>query len=133
MNHPDLGKIWIGGSQKKHLRRTPPARYIETETLKNTQFVMYCASQFPKVEIDEINITPHTSDLYWIDVAVKNDRVYPTSSDRAVQLKIAVKDKLSFNSSNNISLVEIPDKMTMIDPLNQDTQYKAVKEKTTEF
>jgi hypothetical protein len=133
VNHPDLGPIWIGGSQKKHLRRTPPARYIEMEALKNAQFVLYCSSQFPKVEIDEIQVKPFTADLYWIDIKLKNDRVYPTSSDRAVQLKIAVKDKLIFNSSNNISMVEILDKMTKIDPLNQNTRYKAAKGKITEF
>ena len=132
-NHPDLGEIWIGGSQKKHLRRTPPARYIEMEALKNAQFVMYCASQFPKVEVDEIKVTPATQDLLWVDVAVKNDRVFPTSSDRSVQLKRSVKDKLSFSSSNNISLIEVSEKRTTIDPLNPTNRYKAIKEKVTEF
>jgi len=133
VNHPDLGQVWIGGSLKKHLRRTPPARYIEMEALKNAQFVMYCASQFPKVEIEKIEVSAASSDLYWVDVAVKNDRTYPTSSDRAVQLKLSVKDKLTLSSSNNVSMVEVPESMTMIDPFNQTTRRKAIKEKTTEF
>ena len=132
-NHPDLGEIWIGGSQKKHLRRTAPARYIEMEALKNSQFVMYCAGQFPKVEVDEIKVTAATQDLLWIDVAVKNDRVFPTSSDRSVQLKRSVKDKLTFSSSNNITMIEVSEKRTIIDPLNPTNRYKAIKEKTTEF
>ncbi|TES88055.1 MAG: hypothetical protein E3J94_08660, partial [Desulfobacteraceae bacterium] len=98
-SHPDLGEIWIGGTRKKHTQRTPPARYIEMEALKNAQFVMYCTSQFPKVEIDDVTVRPATHNLYWVEVAVKNDRVYPTASDRSIKLKRVVKDKITFNSS----------------------------------
>ena len=132
-NHPDLGEIWIGGSRKKHTRRTAPARYIEMEALKNAQFVMYCASQFPKVELDEVTVTPATQDLLWVEVAVKNDRVFPTASDRSVQLKRAVKDKITLKSSNNISLVKIPEGKTAVDPLNNMARYETITEKGTEF
>lgn len=132
-NHPDLGEIWIGGTRKKHTQRTPPARYIEMEALKNAQFVMYCASQFPKVEIDEVTITPATHNLYWVEVAVKNDRVYPTASDRSIELKRAVKDKITLNSSNNISLVKIPEGTTAVDPRHYRMEYEAITEKGTEF
>jgi len=107
-NHPDLGEIWIGSSAKKHVTRTPPARYMETEALRNCQFVLYSASQFPKVEIGPVSVAPATGDLLWVDVTVKNDRVYPTSSDRSVQLRTAVNDKLAVTMSTNVSLVEIP-------------------------
>ncbi len=132
-NHPDLGEIWIGGSQKKHTQRTPPSRYIEMEAQKNSDFVLYCASQFPEVEIDEIKVTPETGNLYWVDVAVKNDKVYPTSSDRANELGIAVQDKLIFNSSNNVNMIEIPEGMTQIDPRTPSSRATAVGEGTHEF
>lgn len=133
VNHPDLGEIWIGGTRKKHTQRTPPARYIEMEALKNTQFVMYCASQFPKVEIDEVTVTPATHNLFWVEVAVKNERIYPTSSDRSMKLKRAVKDKLTFSSSKNISLVKIPGAATKINPKNTSVQYETITGKVTEF
>ncbi len=132
-NHPDLGEIWIGGTRKKHTQRTPPARYIEQETFKNAQFVLYCASQFPKVEIEEITVTPATQNLYWVEVAVKNDRVYPSASDRSVQLKRAVKDKLTLSSSNNISIVDIPKGSTIIDPLNNTATSEAMTKGSAEF
>ena len=132
-DHPDLGEIWIGGTQKKHTQRTPPARYIEMEAQKNADFVMYCASQFPKVEIDEIKVTPEAGNLYWVDVTVKNDRVYPTSSDRDNELGSAIQDKLIFNSSGNVSMVEIPGEMTQIDPANNSSRATAVGESTHEF
>ena len=132
-SHPDLGEMWIGGSRKKHTQRTPPARYIEMEALKNAQFVMYCASQFPKVEIDDVTVRPATHNLYWVEVAVKNDRVYPTASDRSIKLKRAVKDKITFNSSNNISSVEIPKDTTTVDAWNIRARCEAITKKTAEF
>ncbi|MFH1765646.1 MAG: M14 family metallopeptidase [Gemmatimonadota bacterium] len=132
-NHPDLGEIWIGGTQKKHTQRTPPARYIEMEAQKNADFVMYCASQFPKVEIDKIKVTPEAGNLYWVDVTVKNDKVYPTFSDRENELGTAVQDKLMFRSAGNVSLIAIPDGMTQIDPVNTSSRANAVGEATYEF
>lgn len=131
--HPDLGGIWIGGTPKKHTRRTPPARYIEMEALKNAHFVLFCASQFPRVEIDDIRVTPATADLYWLDVTVKNDRDYPTASDRALQLERAVRDKLTFSSSDNISIVRLPEGSTVIDPLNEDSRLPLMREGSAEF
>jgi len=106
--HPDLGTIWIGGTPKKHMERTPPSRYMEEEAQKVADFVLYSASQFPKVEIDRIRVTRETGDLYWVDVTVKNDRIYPTSSDRENALGTAVKDKLLFRSGGGVRMLAIP-------------------------
>jgi hypothetical protein len=106
VNHPDLGEIWIGGSPKKHMQRTPPSRYIEMEAEKNARFVLYCVSQFPQVEIGKIDVKAVTDNIYNVEVTVKNDRVYPTSSDRSVQLDKYVKDILEIKSSANISLIK---------------------------
>ncbi len=133
VNHPDLGEIWIGGSPKKHMRRTPPSRYIEMEAEKNTKFVLYCASQFPEIEIDKVLIKPETDDLYWIEVWVRNDRVYPTSSDRSVQLERAVKDKLTIHSSGNIEIVNLMEEITIFDPLDNMSTYQSIAGKDTEF
>jgi len=132
-DHPDLGEIWIGGSQKKHMSRTPPGRFIEQEAQRNAMFVMYCASQFPKVEIEDISIIPATQNLFWVDVTVKNDRIYPTSSDRSVLLKRSVKDKLKISLSKNMSLIEIPKGNVRIDPLNNRSGSQTISDEVTEL
>ena len=132
-NHPDLGEIWIGGTPKKHIRRTPPARYIEQEAYKNAQFVMYCASQFPKVEVAEITVRPAADSLYWIEAAVENDRVYPTASDRAKQLKLFDQDKIMLKTSNNVSMIEFPKGSAATDPTNPNAQVEVITKKGTEF
>ncbi|MCK5650745.1 MAG: hypothetical protein KAJ42_05190 [Gemmatimonadetes bacterium] len=133
VNHPDLGEVWIGGSQKKHTQRTPPARYIEMEAQKNSDFVLYCASQFPKVAVADITVRPAADSLYWIEAAVKNDRVYPTASDRAQQLKLIEKDKIMLTTSNNVSLIDIPKGSAAIDPANPNAQVEVITKKGTEF
>jgi hypothetical protein len=133
VNHPDLGEIWIGGSPKKHIRRTPPARYIEQEAYKNAQFVMYCASQFPKVEIEDITVRPVADSLYWIEAVIKNDRVYPTASDRAKQLKLVEKDKIMLKASNNIAMIEVPKGSAATDPSNPSAQVEVITKEGTEF
>lgn len=123
VDHPDLGRVWIGGSAKKHISRTPPARYIEQEALKNSQFVMYCASQFPKVEVEDIKFSDQGEGLFWVDVTVKNDRTYPTASDMSKKLERLEKDKLIFSSSDNIELIPMDDKLPIIDPLEGGGRY----------
>jgi len=133
VSHPDLGEIWIGGSMRKHIGRTPPARYIESEAMRNAHFVLYCASQFPKVEVDDIEITPATGDLFWVDVTVKNDRVYPTISDRDLDRGWVPQDRLTFSSSDNVTRVEVPEGMTILDPLNRATSERVVGSDIPEF
>lgn len=132
-DHPDLGEVWIGGTAKKHLRRTPPARYMEEEALRNTQFVLYCASQFPRVKVADVRTIPETDELCWVGVTVKNDRAYPTSSDRAVVLKRDVKDVIKARSSGNITIIDIPEARTLLDPLNSEAWSEVVPKKGAEF
>ena len=106
-NHPDFGPIWMGGSMRKHIGRTPPARYIEEEAEKNAMFVLYCADQFPVVKIDKVDVDPVSANVYKVSVTVSNDKIYPTSSDMSVMLKRAVEDKLSLKTSDNITIVPV--------------------------
>jgi len=116
VNHPDLGEIWIGGSGKKHVGRTPPSRYIEQEADKNAHFVLYCVSQFPKVEIDDIRVNAQGDGFYWVDVTVKNDRTYPSASDRSKKLDKYAKDKLTLATSGNVKIIPLNDKLPLVDP-----------------
>jgi hypothetical protein len=96
--------------------------------------VLYCASQFPKVEITQVRIAPATGELLWIDATVANDRTYPTSSDRASQLGMAVKDKITVSSSDNVTILDLPEGTSRLDPLNpQATAVTVVKGKAGEF
>jgi hypothetical protein len=129
--HPDLGPIWIGGTARKHMTRTPPARYIEDEALRNAQFALYCASQFPRVSFGDVVVKPVAADLFWLEVAVKNESAYPTFSDQALKLKLAVPDRLRFTGSESVNLVEVPARDTSLGEAGAAPARGAGK--TTEF
>ena len=133
VKHPDLGDVWIGGSAKKHITRTPPARYMEEEALRNCQFVLYSASQFPKVVIEDVVVKPATDNLVWVKVTVRNKGIYPTSSDRSVQLRKDVKDTLTVTTSPNVKIVEVPEGQTLLDPTNPTDRFLTPKGKTAQF
>ena len=78
-------------------------------------------------------MTPETGNLFWIDVPVVNDNVYPTSSDRENELGDAVPDEITFSSSNNIEMIVIPAETTLIDPTDRGSSATAVNEVTAEF
>jgi len=78
-------------------------------------------------------VTPETGDLLWVDVSVTNDRVYPTSSDSENEWGTAVKDVISLRSSPGIERIEIPEGMTMIDPMDRSSRATGVSEESHEF
>ncbi len=78
-------------------------------------------------------MTPAAQDLFWINTLIKNDRLYPTFSDMSIKLKRAVQDKITISSSNNVSLVELPEGKAIVDPLNPGDQFDVVTEDGAEF
>ncbi len=80
-----------------------------------------------------MKVTPAGGELFWVDVTVKNDRVYPTSSDRDVVLRTAVMDRLTFRGSQGVSLVDIGEQPTRIDPDNPRSSVVSRGETTTEL
>jgi len=59
--------------------------------------------------------------------------MYPTFSDRSLQLKRAVKDKLALSTSANVSIVEVPAGVVRFDPLNDQSTATVLTGKTAEF
>jgi len=131
--HPDYGEIWIGGTAKKHVTRTPPARYMEEEARRIAQFVLYTAGQFPKVEIESIAVKPATENLLWVEATVKNGSAYPTSSDRSVVLRRSVNDRLTIAASPNIQVLDVPAGSTLLDPTDPAERMQTPQGKTAEF
>ncbi|MDR1555551.1 MAG: hypothetical protein LBS88_00790, partial [Tannerellaceae bacterium] len=100
VKHPQLGDIWIGGTPKKHIGRTPPPRYIEQEAEKQALYVMYCIDQLPRLNFGNYAVKKIANNLYEVEVEVVNDKVFPTASDRSVILKRYTPDKIQASVSS---------------------------------
>jgi hypothetical protein len=101
----------------------------------NTPLKIVAASQKggTKVEIGKTEVEPVSHDLYWVQVEVKNDRLYPTSSDRSVKLGKAQKDRLHVSTSNNISVVRILEDKYKLNSINNQNECIPVASDKAEF
>jgi hypothetical protein len=100
VKHPQLGNIWIGGTPKKHIGRTPPPRYIEQEAEKQALYVMHCIEQLPQLNFGNHAVRKVANNLYEVEVEVVNDKLFPTASDRSVVLKRYVPDRIQASVSS---------------------------------
>jgi hypothetical protein len=109
--HPQLGDIWIGGTSKKHVGRTPPPRYIEQEADKQCMYVMYCIEQLPRLSFGNCSVKKTGSNVYEVEVEVVNDRLFPTASDRSVLMKRYTPDRIRATVSSG----------TVVNPVDNGT------------
>jgi hypothetical protein len=111
VKHPQLGDIWIGGTPRKHIGRTPPPRYIEQEAEKQALFVMHCIDQLPRLAFGNCSVKKLADRLYEVEVEVVNDKIFPTASDRSVLLKRYTPDRIQASVSSGF----------LISPAGQET------------
>jgi len=96
VNHPQYGKIEIGGV-KKSWTRMPPSFMIEDMCHRNMAFTLYHAYQLPQISIDSVSVKKITRNLHQVDVVIKNDRIIPTRSFHEVRHKFTRPDYVSLS------------------------------------
>jgi murein tripeptide amidase MpaA len=79
-DHPQLGKVEIGGWRTKYTwRNPPPGKYLEEEVEKTYRFALIHASLLPEVEITEAKATDMGDGVYRVQVNVANNGFQSTS------------------------------------------------------
>lgn len=105
-DHPQLGKVEIGGLKTLKLVSNPPDHLLEKEVHKNMDFVLSCAMTTPLVEIKKVDVQSIGDDLKRITIDVKNSGHLPSyGSNLAVKNKAVPGPKVSF-SLNGLELVQ---------------------------
>ncbi len=94
VDHPQYGKIEVGGLTKNWIRQ-PPSFLLEEECHRNMAFSLYHADQMPKVRIQDLHITAKGTDLYEVDAIVENLRLIPTHSVADISHRITSPDLVS--------------------------------------
>ena len=93
-NHPQYGKIEIGGI-KKAWTRTAPSFLIEEMCHRNMAFTLYHAYHTPQVSVDSIYTKELPGGLTEVTAVLKNSRVIPTHTSQDIQNKITRPDWVS--------------------------------------
>lgn len=77
--HPQLGKVEIGGYKMKFFRQNPPHKFLEQECQKNMLFTFVHIKALPKLAIGEVKIAKTGSSFYKITASIENRGYQPTS------------------------------------------------------
>lgn len=86
-DHPQFGKIEIGGAKKNYTRNHPGFLLLE-DAHRNAAFTIYHAYHTPKLEFSDVEVKSLGNNLYEVKASVWNSRIIPTHSDHDVRNKI---------------------------------------------
>jgi hypothetical protein len=90
-NHPQYGKIEIGGF-KKNFGRMHPGFLMESDAHRNMSFSIFHCYQTPKITIDSIAEKDLGDGLKEITAVVSNERIIPTHASQDLKFKIEKPD-----------------------------------------
>jgi hypothetical protein len=121
-DHPQYGKIEIGGF-KKNFGRTHPGFLLESDAHRNMAFTIYHCYQTPKLEIDSITDKDLGGGLREITAVVANRRIMPTHSSQDLKFKIERPDYISLSGAKVIAGMVVQNR-----DLNITTEQKATPE-----
>lgn len=101
-DHPQFGKIEIGGV-KKNFTRADPGFLLESDAHRNMAFCIYHAYHMPKLVLEEMTEKNLGGGLTEITVVVTNKRMIPTHSSLDLRYKIERPDYISIQGPKVIA------------------------------
>jgi murein tripeptide amidase MpaA len=99
VDHPQYGKVEVGGA-KKTWGRQPPSFLLEEECHRNFAFTMYHAEQLPRLEVQSVNMRPLEGGLTEVTAVVANRAAIPTHLGIDLEHKLTRPDWVSLSSGS---------------------------------
>lgn len=90
-NHPQLGKVEIGGWDYKYAWQNAPAEYLPGICEKQAEFTIAHALMSARLEVLKSNVEAHSEGVYKIDLVVGNTGFLPTYTSKRAQDRKAVR------------------------------------------
>ena len=78
-DHPQLGKVEIGGWKSKFVLTNPPPQFLEGECHKNCIFTLYHAACLPELRVAKVLTEKLADDLYKVKAVIANQGFMPTN------------------------------------------------------
>lgn len=101
-DHPQYGKIEIGGF-KKNFGRAHPGFLLESDAHRNMSFTIYHCFHTPKLNIDTLIEKDLGGGLREVTAVVSNSRLMPTHSSQDLKFKIERPDIISLTGANVVA------------------------------
>ncbi|HEX8683536.1 MAG TPA: M14 family metallopeptidase [Ardenticatenaceae bacterium] len=90
VEHPQLGKVEIGGWDNLYTWRNPPHSLLEPEIAPQAEFAISFASLAPRLKWRDVEVTPLGDGRYHVLAVVENEGFLPTyGSNQAKKMKAA--------------------------------------------
>ena len=86
-DHPELGKVELGGWNRFHTFSNPPPHLMEREVQKFPDWIVFQALMSPKLEHHSTRVTSLGGDLWRIDFGVHNTGYLPTDVSKLTRKK----------------------------------------------
>jgi hypothetical protein len=99
VEHPQYGKIEVGGLKKNWMRQ-PPSFLLEEECHRNMAFTLYFADQMPQVKVNSIEVKSLGGDVHEVTAVIANTKLLPTHTQVDLQHKITPPDTVTLSSEN---------------------------------
>jgi hypothetical protein len=88
--HPQLGKVQLGGWRMKDVLQNAPPRFLQAEAHKNAMFTLRHAATLPRIAVTAAKAEHLGDGVFKVDVVVKNRGYLPTHvTEMAKQIKTA--------------------------------------------
>ncbi|MFC1708203.1 peptidase M14, partial [Planctomycetota bacterium] len=96
VDHPQHGKVEVGGITKQWLRQ-PPSFLLEEECHRNMAFTLYHADQMPRIEVESITVRPLSDALCEVTAVIANQKLTPTRLAHDRKKKITAPDRVTLS------------------------------------
>jgi murein tripeptide amidase MpaA len=70
--HPQLGKVELGGWNSMYTWRNPPVHLLGAEAARNTPFALALCDMLPRLDIFTLEVTPLGDGDYHVNLVVEN-------------------------------------------------------------
>jgi murein tripeptide amidase MpaA len=105
-DHPQLGKVELGGWNAMYSWRNPPHALLEAELVPQAEFALSLASLAPRLAWREVKVTPLGEGAYHVLAVVENSGFLPTYvAQRALQMKAVRPVRLEIDLPDGVALV----------------------------
>jgi hypothetical protein len=101
-DHPQYGKIEIGGF-KKNFGRAHPGFLLESDAHRNMSFSVYHCFHTPKLAVDTLIEKDLGDGLKQVTAVISNSRIMPTHSSQDLKFKIERPDYISISGAKVIA------------------------------
>jgi hypothetical protein len=109
IDHPQYGKIEIGGFSK-NFGRPEPGFLLESDAHRNMAFTLFHAYHTPLIKIDKIDVRDIGNGMQEVEVAIVNSRLTPTRSGQNRKHNIDPEDRVIIEGVNAVGKMIVRDK-----------------------